>query len=94
MVDYFPVQKARQIRFQGERRGIFAKRERPIRKRKKGIMETQRNPNEPNKPMAPGQQGGQQGDREKEKKDREKQGTGIQQGGGGQQGGSQHPGGR
>jgi hypothetical protein len=55
---------------------------------KKGIMDTQQNPNEPGK--SPGQQGGQQQDREREERERkqrerEKQGGG--QGGGGQQGG-------
>ena len=85
-------------RFKRERRGLCAKRERPIQKRKKGIMEKQYNPNEPGKPtppgQQPGQQGGQQGDREKEKRDREKQGTGVHQGGGGQQGGGQQTGGQ
>ena len=74
---------------------MFAKRERPICKLKKGIMEPERNPNEPIKPTPPGQEGGQQGDREKEK-EREKQGGGGQQGGGqqggGQQGGQQQGG--
>jgi hypothetical protein len=56
---------------------------------KKGIMDTQENPNEPGKPTAPGQQGGQEQDRERqererEQREREKQGGGQQ---GGQQGG-------
>jgi len=60
---------------------------------KKGIMDTQENPNEPSKPTSPGQ-GGQQDrereERERQRREREKQGGGQQ--GGGQQGGQ--PGGR
>jgi hypothetical protein len=81
-----------------ERKGLFASRERPIRERKKGIMEKQHNRNEPIKPTAPGQKGGQQGDWNKDdwnkEKDREKQGTGAHQGGGSQQGSGQQTGGR
>ena len=50
---------------------------------KKGIMDTQQNPNEPGKSNTPGQQGGQGQDREtqeRERREREKQGGG-QQGG-------------
>ena len=62
---------------------------------KKGIMDTQENPNEPGKSTSPGQQGGQQKDRESEerehqRREREKQGGGQQ--GGGQQGGGQQGG--
>jgi hypothetical protein len=56
---------------------------------KKGIMDTQRNPNEPSKPTGPGQQGGQKDreseERERQRREREKQGGGQQRGG--QQGG-------
>ena len=38
---------------------------------KKGIMDTQQNPNEPGKSPSPGQQGGQQQDREREERERQ-----------------------
>jgi hypothetical protein len=59
---------------------------------KKGIMDTQQNPNEPGKPTAPGQQGGQQQDRERqerERQERERQQREREKQGGGQQGGQQ-----
>jgi hypothetical protein len=70
-------------------KGRLAKCERP-KHLKKGIMDTQQDPNEPSKPTAPGQQGGQQQDRDREererqRREREKQGGGQQ--GSGQQGG-------
>ena len=82
-------------RFQ-DRQKSHREARRLVSKQKKGIMETERNPNEPIKPTAPGQQGGgQQGDRDKEKeREREKQGGGGQQGGGREQGGGQQGGGQ
>jgi hypothetical protein len=54
---------------------------------KKGIMDTEQNPNEPSKPTAPGQgeQDREREERERQRREREKQGGG--QPGGGQQGG-------
>jgi len=77
------------------KKGRVAKCERPKHLIKKGIMDTQQNPDEPGKSPSPGQQGGQQQDREKEERERqqrecEKQGGGQQ--GGGQQGGGQQGG--
>jgi hypothetical protein len=55
---------------------------------KKGIMDTQQNPNEPGK--SPGQQGGQQQDKETEERERQRREREKQ--GGGQQGGGQQTG--
>ena len=64
---------------------------------KKGIMDTQQNPNEPGKSPSPGQQGGQQQDRdreERERQERERQQREGEKQGGGQQGGGQQGGGQ
>ncbi len=57
---------------------------------KKGIMDTQQDPNEPGKSPSPGQQGGQQQDRESEERERQRREREKQ--GGGQQGRSQQRG--
>ena len=70
-------------------KGRVAKCERPKEKfnNKKGIMDTQQNPNQPSKPTSPGQ-GGQQ-DRDREERERQRREQEKQPGGqqGGQQGG-------
>ena len=77
------------------KKGRVAKCERPKHLIKKGIMDTQQNPDEPGKPTAPGQQGGQQQDRdreERERQERERQQREREKQGGGQQGGGQQGG--
>ena len=77
------------------KKGRVAKCERPKHLIKKGIMDTQQNPNEPGKSPSPGQQGGQQQDRdreERERQERERQQREGEKQGGGQQGGGQQSG--
>ena len=59
---------------------------------KKGIMETQQNPNEPGKQNVPGQQGGQQQQQDRDRQERERQQREREKQGGGQQGGGQQGG--
>ena len=75
-----------------DQKGRVVKCERPKHKfnNKKGIMDTQQNPNQPDKPPSP-RQGGQQG-REREEQDRKRHEHEKQGGGGGQQGGGQQGG--